>query len=100
MSRSEVVCLRTCFDAFHNNVQLQRLGHGQNLRKNRNRNRVSADCLGEGLVDLDGVHGKIMQICQARIAGTEIVDMQRNGHFGEGGESCLLPLAVEPYSFR
>ena len=74
MARGEVVGLRLGLDAFHHDAQLQCLGHGENLRKNRNGDSVGSDGLCKRLVDLDGVDREVVQVSEARIAGAEIVD--------------------------
>ncbi len=70
----KIVGLGFCFDTFDDDAQFERLGHGENLRKNGDGDRVGADCFREGLVEQDGINREIVQISEARIAGAEVVD--------------------------
>src|SRR5690242_12742110 len=46
----------------------------------------------ERLVDLQLVHGKLLQIRQRRLAGAVIVDGEVDSHFTQGGERVDRPL--------
>jgi hypothetical protein len=70
----EIVGLGLRFDAFHDDPQLERLGHGEDLRQDGDGDSVSADRFGEGLVDFDRVYRKVVEIGEARVAGAKIVD--------------------------
>src|ERR1035437_6287339 len=71
----KILCLLPGFDPFHDYLQVERPGHGQNLRQNARSHRLRVDSPREAPVDFDGVHGKFVQIRKAGIPGTEVVDM-------------------------
>ena len=73
--RGKVGGLLLGFDSFDNDAQVERIGHGENLRKNRDGDCFSADGLCKCLVDFDAVDGQIVEISQARVAGAKVVDV-------------------------
>ncbi|MOA14253.1 hypothetical protein D3C78_1343430 [compost metagenome] len=61
-------------DAFGNHLQIQRLGHVNDVRGDAAAGRVMAQCINECFVDLQAVHWQGLQVGEAAIAGAEIVD--------------------------
>src|ERR1019366_3083801 len=75
VAAGEIAGLLGGFDALDDNLQVECLGHGENLRQNRNGHRIGADGFGKGAVDLDGVDGQILKISEAGVAGAKVVDV-------------------------
>jgi len=70
----EVLALLHVFDAFGDHAKMQALRERDHGIDDGRTVGLAADVAHEGLVDLQGVDGKSLEIAQARIAGAEIVE--------------------------
>ena len=66
--------LFACLDAFGDHALLEISPHADHRADDGRRIRIGSDVAHEGAVDLQGVDREALQVTQARIAGTEVVD--------------------------
>jgi hypothetical protein len=64
------------FHPFGHHAQAQPTRHGQDGIDDARVVRIVLDVLHEGAVDLDGAHGKRLELGQRGVAGAEVVDGQ------------------------
>ena len=67
----------TCLNTFHR-AQTQAVSHGQNRRDDRLVSAISVQMLDEAAIDLDRIDRQVLQGTQARIAGAEVIDLDRD----------------------
>ncbi len=70
----EILGLRFGLDALGNDVEMERVGHFNDVQDNLAGGAVGIDGFDEGLVDFEGVERERLQASKAGVAGAEIVD--------------------------
>ncbi len=76
--------LRFVLDAFGNHFQLQSLRHVNDVRRNAAAGRIMAERVDEGLVDLQAIHWQRLQVGEAAITGTEVIDQHLMAYIAQG----------------
>src|SRR5450830_1640950 len=71
---AQVVGLLLGFDAFGDDLQLERLGHAEDVGRHAAGGGIGADGVDEGFIDLECIQRQALQVGQAGVTGTEVVD--------------------------
>jgi hypothetical protein len=85
-ARREKGELRRRFDAFGNDAQAQASGHRDHGLRDQRGIRVHDDVLEKRAIDLERVEREALEMAQAAVAGSEVVDRQANAHRLEFGQ--------------
>lgn len=96
--RTQILGLLLGLDTFCNHLQLQRLGHLDDVPDDVARHSVLADRADKTLVDLQAVHRELGEIGKAGIACTKIIDRYQVplGAQCFHGLSCLFRVQEDP----